>query len=63
MKHNDDYLSAYAHNDENLVKEGAIVKKGEKIALMGRTGTDKTQLHFEIRKNGQPVNPIIYIAG
>jgi len=62
IKHNDIYLSAYAHNRRLLVKEGQFVKQGQRIAEMGNTGTRKTILHFEIRKNGRSVNPLIYIG-
>lgn len=58
IKHNSLYLSAYAHNRLIYVKEGEEVKKGQKIAEMGNSGTDKTMLHFEIRKAGKPINPI-----
>lgn len=61
IKHNDVYLSAYAHSDKLLVKEGEIVNAGQKIALMGRTGTQRDQLHFEIRRNGKPVDPIRFL--
>ncbi len=61
IKHNDVYLSAYAHSDRLLVKEGAVVKSGQKIALMGRTGTQRDQLHFEIRRNGKPVDPMRFL--
>ncbi len=57
IKHNDVYLSAYAHNERLLVKEGQVVKSGQKIATLGRTGTQRYQLHFEIRRNGKPVDP------
>lgn len=58
IKHNNEYMSAYAHNSRVLIKEGDVVKKGEKIAEMGSSGTDKVMLHFEIRRNGKPVNPM-----
>lgn len=58
VKHSDKFLSAYAHNQTLLVEEGALVKQGEKIALMGATGTDSTKLHFEIRIDGKPVDPL-----
>lgn len=58
VKHNDHYLSAYGHNRKLLVKEGDIVKVGQRIAEMGDTGTDKVKLHFEIRRDGKPINPI-----
>ncbi|QBY06216.1 LysM peptidoglycan-binding domain-containing protein [Thalassotalea sp. HSM 43] len=61
IKHNDDYLSAYAHNDELLVKEQETVKAGSVIARMGNTGTDRTMLHFEIRFRGKSVNPMRYL--
>jgi len=61
IKHNENFLSAYAHNDELLVKEGNQVMAGQKIALMGQTVNGRTLLHFEIRKNGQPVNPLSYL--
>lgn len=61
IKHNDDYLSAYAHNQKLLVKELSLVKAGQKIAEMGDSGTDKVKLHFEIRLRGQPVNPMQYL--
>jgi len=58
IKHNDDYLSAYAHNDAMLVKEEKEVKAGQQIATMGNTGTNSVRLHFEIRYKGKPVNPL-----
>lgn len=61
IKHNNTYLSAYAHNSKILVKEGDSVIKGQKIAEMGNTDADAVQLHFEIRKNGKPVDPLIYL--
>lgn len=61
IKHNDVYLSAYAHNDQLLVKEGEVVKSGQKIATMGRTGTQRDQLHFEIRRNGKPIDPMRFL--
>ncbi|MDH5358524.1 MAG: peptidoglycan DD-metalloendopeptidase family protein [Gammaproteobacteria bacterium] len=61
IKHNDVYLSAYAHNKSLLVKEGQYVKSGQKIALLGRTGTQRDQLHFEIRRNGKPVDPMRFL--
>ncbi len=61
IKHNDTYLSAYAHNQQLLVNEGQLVKKGQNIARLGRSGTNRYKLHFEIRKNGKPVNPISYL--
>jgi len=61
IKHNDTYLSAYAHNDTLLVKEGDSVKSGQRIATLGRSGTQVEQLHFEIRRNGKPVDPIRFL--
>lgn len=62
LKHNNIYLSAYAHNKIVFVKVGQRVKQGQKIAEMGNTGSDKTMLHFEIRKLGVPVNPLSLLA-
>ena len=57
IKHNRLYLSAYAYNRINLVKEGEQVKQGQKIAEMGDTRSDKVMLHFEIRREGKPIDP------
>ena len=57
VKHNDTYLSAYGHNDALLVGEGEKVQAGQLIAEMGSTSTDSVKLHFEIRRNGVPVDP------
>lgn len=62
IKHNATYLSAYAHNDKLLVKEGQMVAKGQMIAAMGSTDANRVALHFEIRKLGQPVDPAKYLA-
>jgi len=62
IKHNNTYLSAYAHNRRILVKEGSFVKQGQKIAEMGKSGTGRVTLHFEIRKNGKPVNPVYFLS-
>ncbi|OIR16706.1 murein hydrolase activator NlpD precursor [mine drainage metagenome] len=61
IKHNKTYLSAYAHNDQILVKEGQNVSKGQKIAEMGNTDANQVELHFEIRKFGKPVDPAQYL--
>ena len=61
LKHNDTYLSAYGHNRNLLVKEGNEVRSGQVIAHMGSSGTNRTQLHFEIRRNGKPVDPLSYL--
>jgi len=57
LKHNNTYLTAYAHNQTLLVKEDQAVRRGQKIAEMGSTDADRVQLHFEIRKLGKPVDP------
>lgn len=62
IKHSDDYLSAYAYNAQNLVKEGDNVIRGQKVALMGKPNNKTPRLHFEIRRQGKPVNPSQYIA-
>lgn len=61
IKHNDTYVSAYGHNRKLLVREGQQVKAGDKIAEMGATGTDRVKLHFEIRRQGKPVDPLQYL--
>jgi lipoprotein NlpD len=61
IKHNETLLSAYGHNSNLLVSEGEYVKAGQVIANMGSSGTDRTRLYFEIRKNGKPVNPLRYL--
>lgn len=61
VKHNATYLSAYAHNRKILVKEGQQVSRGQKIAEMGNTDADSVKLHFEIRKQGKPVDPALYL--
>jgi lipoprotein NlpD len=61
IHHSDKYLSAYAHNKKLLVKENQIIKAGQKIAEIGSTGTNKPKLHFEIRKDGKPVDPLRYL--
>ena len=61
IKHNELFLSAYANNRRLLVEEGQHVKKGQVIAELGRAKDKKTSLHFEIRKNGKPVNPVFYL--
>ena len=57
LKHNNTYLTAYAHNQTLLVKEDQNVKKGQKIAEMGSSDTDRVKLHFEVRRQGKPVDP------
>lgn len=61
IKHNDDYLSAYAHNSRVLVKEQDFVKAGQKIAEMGNTDSPNVKLHFEVRYRGKSVNPMKYL--
>lgn len=61
IDHNHKFLSAYAHNSRVLVRERDKVKGGEKIAEMGRSGADRVMLHFEIRRDGVPVNPLKYL--
>ena len=61
VKHNATFLSAYAHNRKILVKEGQQVSRGQKIAEMGNTDADSVKLHFEIRKQGKPVDPAQYL--
>jgi lipoprotein NlpD len=61
VKHNNTYLSAYAHNQNVLVKEGQGVSKGQKIAEMGNTDADQVKLHFEVRRQGKPVDPLKYL--
>jgi len=61
IKHNDDYLSAYAHNDRILVKEQQQINRGDVIGTMGDTDANKVMLHFEIRFRGKSVNPLKYL--
>jgi lipoprotein NlpD len=61
IKHNDQFLSAYGHNKSLKVKEGESVSRGQVIAELGSSGTNVNNLHFEIRKNGKPVNPLDYV--
>jgi lipoprotein NlpD len=61
VKHNESLLSAYGHNSKLLVAEGDHVTAGQMIAKMGNSGTDRTALYFEIRKDGKPVNPMQYL--
>lgn len=62
IKHNKTFISAYAHNDKIVVKEGHMVSKGQKIAEMGNTDTNQVKLHFEIRKFGKPVDPANFLS-
>lgn len=61
LKHNDQFLSAYAHNDSLSVKENDVVEAGEVIATMGDSDADAVKLHFEVRRDGQPQNPLDYL--
>ncbi len=61
LKHNNTYLTAYSHNQTLLVKEEQAVRRGQKIAEMGSTDADRVQLHFEIRKQGKPVDPTKFL--
>ena len=61
LKHNNTYLTAYAHNQTLLIKEDQSVRKGQKIAEMGSSDSDRVKLHFEVRKQGKPVDPAKYL--
>lgn len=61
VKHSNQYLSVYAHNSEILVKEGEAVNKGQKIAELGKSDAQEPKLHFEIRRQGKPVDPLQYL--
>jgi lipoprotein NlpD len=61
IKHNENFLSAYAHNRNILVKEGESVNPGQRIAEMGNTDADRIKLHFEVRRRGDPVDPLKYL--
>lgn len=62
VKHNNTYLTAYAHNQKLLVKEDQRVRKGERIAEMGNSDADRVKLHFEVRRQGKPVDPLKFLA-
>jgi lipoprotein NlpD len=61
LKHNNTYLTAYAHNQTLLIKEDQTVRKGQKIAEMGNSDADRVKLHFEVRRQGKPVDPTKYL--
>lgn len=61
IKHSDQWLSAYGHNRNRMVNEGELVKGGQQIAEVGRSGASRDMLHFEIRYNGKPVDPLLYL--
>jgi lipoprotein NlpD len=63
LKHNNTYLTAYAHNQTLLVKEDQNVRRGQKIAEMGNSDADRVKLHFEVRRQGKPVDPAKYLPG
>jgi lipoprotein NlpD len=63
VKHNETYLTAYAHNSKILVKEGQAVRRGEKIAEFGNSDADQVKLHFELRRQGKPVDPLLHLPG
>jgi lipoprotein NlpD len=58
VKHDDDFISAYAHNRQILVKQGQTVKRGQRIAELGKTDAEMPKLHFEIRRQGKPIDPL-----
>ena len=62
VKHDGNYLTAYAHNSKILVKEGDVVKRGQQIADMGDSDADSVMLHFEVRRQGKPVDPMKFMA-
>ncbi len=61
IKHDEQWLSAYGHNRERMANEGQRISAGQQIAVMGRSGADRDMLHFEIRFNGKPVDPLQYL--
>lgn len=61
VKHNEEFISAYAHNRQVIVKQGQAVKRGQRIAEFGRSDAERTKLHFEIRRQGKPVDPLRYL--
>ncbi len=61
VKHSERLLTAYAHNDRVFVEEGQTVRAGQKIAEMGSTGAERVKLHFEVRRDGKPLNPLKYL--
>ena len=63
VKHDETFLTAYAHNNTMLVKENDVVRQGQQIATMGNSGADRVMLHFEIREVGKPVDPEPYLNG
>ena len=61
LKHSGRLLTAYAHNERVLVKEGQTVRAGQKISEMGSTGAERVKLHFEVRRDGKPLNPLKFL--
>ena len=61
LKHNNTYLTAYAHNQTLLVREDQNVRQGQKIAEMGNSDSDRVKLHFEVRRQGRPVDPLKFL--
>ena len=61
VKHENAYVTVYAHNKNLLVKEGSAVKRGQKIAEMGNTESDRVKLHFELRRNSKPIDPTNFL--
>jgi lipoprotein NlpD len=61
IKHSDDFISAYAHNRQILVEQGQVVRRGQRIAEMGKSDADVPKLHFEVRRQGNPVDPLKYL--
>ena len=61
IKHDDTYLTAYGNNDQVVVTEQATVRKGQKIAEMGSSDSDRVKLHFEVRQNGKPIDPMRFL--
>ena len=61
IKHENNYLTAYAHNSKILVKEGEMVKRGQRIADMGDSDAESVMLHFEVRRQGKPVDPMKFL--
>ena len=61
VKHSEQLLTAYAHNRKILVKENQTVRQGQRIAEMGSSGTDRVKLHFEVRRQGKPVDPLAFL--
>jgi len=61
IKHNNTFLTAYAHNQSLLVREDQVVRQGQRIAEMGSSDADRVKLHFEVRRQGRPVDPATFL--